>query len=67
MNLDKTLTKSKHIDYLCQNAFNTRHKIQEHHFLEIKKSNVKDHTGFGWEALGYVWGGGNWGIGGGII
>ena len=30
-------------------------KIQERHFLEIKKSNIKNHTGFGW---------GNWGIGG---
>ena len=23
-------------------------KIQERHFLEINKSNVKNHTGFGW-------------------
>ena len=23
-------------------------KIQEHHFLEIKKSNAKNHTGLGW-------------------
>ena len=29
-------------------------KIQERHFLEIKKSNAKNHTGLGWwGALGY--------------
>ena len=40
-------------------------KIQERNFLEIKKSNVKNHPGFG--VLGY-WGiGGDWGIYGGGI
>ena len=33
--------------------------FQEHHFLEIKKSNAENHTGLGW------WG--NWGIGGGGV
>ena len=27
--------------------------VQERHFLEIKKSNAKNHTGLGGEALGY--------------
>ena len=39
-------------------------KIQERHFLEIEKSNVKNHPGFGGEGLG-VLGGGHWGIYGG--
>ena len=29
--------------------------FQERHFLEMKKSNAKNHTGLGW-------GGGHWGI-----
>ena len=45
-------------------------KIQERHFLEIKKSNAKKYTGFGVGggglrgALGYR--GGYWGVGGDI-
>ena len=46
-------------------------KIQERHCLQIKKSNVKHHTGFGWiVVLVRGWGiyiylyGGYWGMGG---
>ena len=27
-------------------------KIQEHHFLDINKSNAKNHTGLGWRGIG---------------
>ena len=26
--------------------------VQEHHFLEIKKTNAKNHTGLGWGGIG---------------
>ena len=40
--------------------------FQERHFLEIKESNAKNHTGLGWGgALGYR--GGYWGIEGQLI
>ena len=29
-------------------------KIQERHFLEIKKSNAKNHTGLGWGGIGVL-------------
>ena len=39
---DQLLTKyDKHDHIHVEN-------VQERHFLEIKKSNVKHHTGFGW-------------------
>ena len=34
--------------------------VQERNFLEIKKTNAKNHTGLGW-------GEGDWGIGGGGV
>ena len=50
MKFDQILTKSDKI--LTINVKNHSihvKKIQERHVLEIKKSNVKNHTGFGWE------------------
>ena len=49
MNIDKILTKYDQIltIYVKNHSIHVN-KIQERHFLEIKKSNVKNHTGFGW-------------------
>ena len=49
MNFDQILTKSEQIllIYVKNHSIHVK-KIQERHFLEIKKSNVKNLTGFGW-------------------
>ena len=49
MNFDQILTKSDQIliIYVKNHTIHVK-QIQEHHFLEIKKSNVKNHTGSGW-------------------
>ena len=62
---DKILTKSAQIltIYVKNHEIHVN-KIQECHFLKIKKSNVQNHPRFG--VLGY-WGRGNWGIGGELI
>ena len=46
---DQILTKSDQIltIYVKNHSIHVEN-FQERHFLEIKKSNVKNHTGFGW-------------------
>ena len=50
MNFDQILTKSDQIltIYVKNHAIHVEN-FQERHVLEIKKNNVKNHTGFGWE------------------
>ena len=50
MNFDQMLTKSDQMltMYVKNHEIHVK-KIQERHFFEIKQSNVKNHTGFGWK------------------